>query len=79
MNRPLVSVAAALALLGGLLVAQHYLDRAPDTSLSALPTATAETVAAAPGAPAPMTVPAHDDNGLESTMASDAMGAAGGR
>ena len=45
MNRPLVSVAAALALLGGLLVAQHYIDRAPDASLSALPTATAETVA----------------------------------
>jgi ABC-type transporter Mla maintaining outer membrane lipid asymmetry permease subunit MlaE len=79
MNRPLVSVAAALALLGGMLVAQHYLDRAPDASLSALPTATAETVAVAPGTSAPMAAPAHDENGLESTMASDAMGAAGGR
>jgi len=78
-NRPLVSVAAALALLGGLLVAQHYLDRAPETYLSALPTATAEPVAVAAKTPATMAAPTEDQNGLESTMVSDAMGAAGGR
>lgn len=77
MNRPLISVAAAFAVLGGLLVVQHFLDRAPDASLSALSTATAEPLAARAvredRAPIPVEI------GLESTMAGDAIGAAGGR
>jgi hypothetical protein len=78
-NRPLTSVLAALLLLGGLLLVQHYWDRAPGASLSALPTATAESRPLGASEPPSTTSPAPVDPGMESTMASDAIGAAGGQ
>jgi len=78
-KRPLLSVVAALGVLGALLLAQHYLERAPVGSLSALPAAVAESgmpaVNAAPSLmPAP-TTPAV--TGLEASLAGEALGAVG--
>jgi hypothetical protein len=77
MNRPLISVAAALVVLGGLLVAQHFVERGPDASLSALSAAVAEPIVVRASSQDPASTPV--ENGIESTMASDAIGAVGGR
>jgi hypothetical protein len=81
--RPLLSVVAALGVLGTLLLAQHYFERAPAGSLSALPTAVADPATPPVNAarllvPAPPPAPAKPTStGLEASLAGEALGAVG--
>jgi hypothetical protein len=73
-NRPLLSVAAALAVLGAMLLVQYYVDRAPETALSPLSAADAHSAREVPPA-----IGEAKPTDLEASLAVDAMSVVGRR